>query len=89
MEERYQFSMRNALVATAWLAVLFANLGWSYAVQDGVYGFWGVCLWAALLAGPPAAATGALLGRPLTGFLCGLSSALVLVLWCLWVYFHR
>jgi hypothetical protein len=46
-------------------------------------------LWAALLAGPPAAATGAILGRPLTGFLCGLSSALMLVLWCLWVYFHR
>lgn len=79
---RFQFSIRNALIATAYLAIWCAN--WTYykhhayakvhnAALDWLFVF--------LLAALPAAFVGALAGRHWFGLACAAASGFGVLLW--------
>ena len=82
MEKRFQFSVRNALIATAWLAVWFAN--WKYFRGRNPRPFTiPLFMFVFLLASMPAAAVGALIGEHRIGLLCAAASGVGLVAWVL------
>jgi hypothetical protein len=88
MDGPFQLSLRNAFIAMTWVVVLTANFSFHWAMVEAG-GLVGTCVWAALLGCSPAAATGAFIGRPLIGLVCGLSNAAVMVGWCVWMYLQR
>ena len=88
MDGIFQFSLRNAFIAMTWVVVLTANFYFFEAMAEADE-LIGMCVWVALLGCSPAAATGAFIGRPLIGLVCGLSNAAVMVGWCVWMYLQR
>jgi hypothetical protein len=82
---KLQFSLRNSLVATAWIAAWSANWVWGNSQIDRPSGQFAECVFAAFLVGLPAAAVGALAGRHGLGVACGLASGGASTLWILLV----
>jgi hypothetical protein len=72
---RFQFSTRNALIATFWTAVFCAALARGGDYFDSSSEYVRLVLVFLMLC-PPAAAVGAACGHPSIGFLCGVASTL-------------
>jgi hypothetical protein len=87
MERRFQFSTRNALIATAWAAVFLANAASIWRAPRSLNGLLFDSLGEFLLIAPPAAIVGALAGRPWLGFMCGAASAVMSVAWRLMMFY--
>jgi hypothetical protein len=87
MEHRFQFSVKNALLATMWF--VFWCVNWRFGGSiEWIYSLWNQPSWVEtaekhvflfLLAGLPAAFIGALSGRHIHGLLCGVASGLAVV----------
>jgi hypothetical protein len=75
MAYRFQFSTRNALLATFWIVVWLSaagagRVGWVRFGNSDVANV----LFAFLVLVPPSAAVGSICGRPALGLLCGLAT---------------
>jgi len=80
MKPRFQFSTRNALIATFWLAVFCATLARSDDFYSTMSSDYAQVTLISLVVAPPAAAAGAMFGHPRIGLLCGLASTLAILL---------
>ena len=76
VDRRFQFTTKNALIATFWVAVWLAcataNIEWSEIGPAWLMDWWLMDTFQfGVLVIPLPAAFGAICGRPLFGFLCG------------------
>lgn len=81
MENRIQFTTRNVLIATMWIAVWCAGVGAGNKPFMLLGPFVAQAVWVFLLIVPPAAAVGAMCDRSKLGLACGLSSFAAQMLW--------
>jgi hypothetical protein len=82
MERRFQFTTKNALLATFWAVVWVACATASHEAWFSIKPRWLSSLLGTFsIIVPPAAAFGAICGRPTFGFLCGVASFAALWLW--------
>ncbi len=80
MKSKFQFRLRDLIIATTWAAVFFAN--WVLARRSESYrDFLDGYLFASLIYIPPSAIVGALAGRHLLGILCGLAGMTAIFFW--------
>jgi hypothetical protein len=82
MPNRFQFTVRNALIATTLLAIWFALVASVPTRIPNVRGALAIFMALSFVMGMlPAMALGALFGRPWFGALCGAASVGGLLLW--------
>jgi hypothetical protein len=87
MKPRFQFSMGNTLLVTAFLSAWCAVTAYNMTPRGAPRPTPIICGCLLVQISMPAAAFGALFGRPLFGLACGLVAAGTYILWLLGVLY--